>query len=1242
VASTSATGGAPSKRSAQEVIEMYVALGLPVCDDWALIESKIKAQRDRYLRDKNKPDRDAAAAAVRWFRNADALERSRPELLRAVAEQFVALARPSIGSALAQGIRTLTPQLVQQLKEIARTSCKTDDALAERFVREFMASERLELNKALVLPALVEDLKAESLAGAIHLSWRLPAANCEEVEVVREAEDRPGLLETVHRGKGTAFRDAAARPGVFHTYRVHSFHQGVRSEAAASARAVNLGEVRDASAVYEDGALRVRWKPAGPAASTLLFRRREAPPSLRLGAHGPEPADADTALVQRGGVLGWDEPNAAEGATYHYRLIADFGAGLWSRGVDVHASVPAPPPAVPRARASYRRDGDRDAVAVEWDAVPGNLPVEHVVVRRGGSAPPSRPEEGQVVATTRQHACLDASVAAGQRYTYAVFSRLGGLLSKSAASAGPVDALAEVSTLKAEGASGAVELTFTAPANVSSVIVRRSLAEPRDHRDGALVRLSGPGHAKDDGLRNGQRYHYLVCCGYRPEGADEVFSPGVRVAAVPDELPDAVGSFEARAEGADVVCTWTPPQHGLVVVVRSSRPHGLSLGARIPAEQVDRLGARIPSGEGRAVDAQPDVAQPHYSAFTIAGSQAAVGASAACAVAPDVSDLRLTAVKEGVILRWAWPKDTALVRIVRRADAWPDGPDDPRAHAIAVSRTEYQAAGSKHVDAIDKGRARLHYVVYAQPAGAPGVFFSAGTSAGCRQVIQWEPWMTLRYRLEAADKPPHKGSALRLVWSSERAFADFSGFVLVASHAGVPASPDDGIELFRWTPQPRRADGEHDAFVSLEPVRRKRWARFFAKAFVVDAAQRPISLVIHPDTARPRLPDTGEAQQDKGDAEVRRFRAGVPKSVVCPECFDEFPLEKMLFSSFEGGEPVPGRYSLLDKLRGQPLLPPTNNKGQRLTQKHCPNQKHVLPFTAGAQASLVIGLIGAKFSGKSHYIASLVKRIEGQVGGDLQASLLPVSDETQIRYKQDFHDPLFGKGLELSATLAGTPKPLIYDLTIDGALWKEKRNRAVTLALYDTAGENLDSRDTVQQMLRYLRVASGIMFLVDPLQAPAVRDALPSHIPIPNLDATAEPNVILSRVLQVLENGRVVAQAGSLATPVAVVLTKCDVLREANLLEPNRLWSTDHRHVGYFDREAHADMSGMMAEYVQRYCPAAYNTVTQRFARHAFFGASATGCASDQATRRYKYISPWRVEDPLLWLLSELGVIPAQ
>ena len=1241
--SAQAVSPAASRRwSAQDVIAIFRRLGLPVCDDDNAIRQKVQAQRARYLRDKASPDPAIQAQAEQWFKGVDALEHCRPELHQVVKEMFFDLADAALSAAVAAGLNRFTRQLEASLFELARGQCNADELLVQSFVGDYVRERDLELDEPIVRPELVTGFQAVGGLGEIALTWTLPADRCDEVEIVREMEPQgargKGKVETVFRGAASSFRDARVAPGAWYTYQAYSFYQGYKSTHASPARAVCLGEVRAAAAVWNDGRMTLRWEPPG-AASVAIFRRRDRAPLVRPGPSGPEPADAATAQVHRGGGTSWVDPDVAEGVTYCYRIVAEFGPGLFARGVDVQAAVPAPPPAVGSADASLARRGERDAVLVVWEPVPGGLPVEYLVVRREGSAPVGRVEDGTLVRVTQQSRFLDEGVTSGRRYTYTVFTRLGGLLSRTGKAAAPLVVLSEVKGLEAKTGSGTVELSWSTPDNVSSVVVRRSLSAPHHAADGALVRLTGPDHARDEGLRNGQRYHYLVSCGYRPEGGEEVFSPGVRAASVPDALPEPVVDFSVQALGPVVICTWTPPRHGQVVVLRSAQPHGLRLGHRLSAAEVDRLGERIAVEEGRAIDARPEVRTPYYSAFTVAGSHAVAGGTGVCAACPDVTDLQVSVVREGVLLRWVWPPGVTLVRVARRTDAWPEGPDDPRARIVHCSRTEYLADGGKLLDAIAEGSARLHYTLYALAAGAPGQFFSPATAPGCRAVVQWEPWMTLRYRLEPAGWRQGMGRRMRLVWSVERPFPDFSGFTLVASAARVPDDPGDGVEIFRWAPAEGTAAGEHEAWVDLDPIRRRRWSRFFCKAAVLDPAQRHAALLVHPDVSVP-LSETGEHPAHPRSRDVRRYRSGVPRTVICPSCFEEFQVGRMLFTSFDGGDPVPARYGWLDRLRRQPPQPPTNEKGQRLTRKLCPN-RHPLPFTAGAQGSLVIGLIGAKFSGKSHYIAALVKRLEEQVGSDLRAALLPVTEETQERYRRELYEPLFGKGLELPVTV-GTPPPLVYDLTFDGSLWGEPRYRGVTLALYDTAGESLDDQETVERMLRYLRVASGVLFLIDPLQVPAVRDALPVHVQPPQIDQIAEPSSILSRVLQVLEDGRVVARSGPLATPVAVALTKCDVLRDAGLIAANRLWSTDARHVGYFDREAHADMSGMMAEHVQSWSPAACHTVTQRFSRHAFFGVSATGCAPDPATRRFRHISPWRVEDPLLWLLAELGVLPAR
>ena len=80
--------------------------------------------------------------------------------------------------------------------------------------------------------------------------------------------------------------------------------------------------------------------------------------------------------------------------------------------------------------------------------------------------------------------------------------------------------------------------------------------------------------------------------------------------------------------------------------------------------------------------------------------------------------------------------------------------------------------------------------------------------------------------------------------------------------------------------------------------------------------------------------------------------------------------------------------------------------GEKLLDKVCPRCEGRLPYTAGEQTDCIIGLVGAKFSGKSHFVATLLDRLEGPVGKAFDASLLHIDDATVTRRMRKFQEPL--------------------------------------------------------------------------------------------------------------------------------------------------------------------------------------------------------------------------------------------
>ena len=373
---------------------------------------------------------------------------------------------------------------------------------------------------------------------------------------------------------------------------------------------------------------------------------------------------------------------------------------------------------------------------------------------------------------------------------------------------------------------------------------------------------------------------------------------------------------------------------------------------------------------------------------------------------------------------------------------------------------------------------------------------------------------------------------------------------------------------------------------------------------------------------------------------MKKYKQGPPKEIICPHprCFEPFPLWDIRFRDSTGNLHPPHR-PLFARLQRVPPMFANGQDGEKLLDKVCPKCEGRLPYTAGEQTDVIIGLVGAKFSGKSHFVATLLDRLEGPVGKAFDASLMHIDDATVTRRTREFQEPLC-HGLELPVTDPDAP-PLLYNFTVP-VQGNRGSYRHVTLVLCDTAGENFDKQDDVTERTKFLSYASGLILLVDPLQTTPVRQMLPATVKLPT-QMTA-PNVILGRVVQELtKRGLIdVASRGrqrKLATPVAVAFAKCDTLRDAYVIDPHCLWSQDIRHEGRYDLSLHNDVNGMFSEYLHQWDLAAWNTIRTHFENFAFFGVSATGCASDEKGR-YARIAPWRVEDPLLWLLYQLGIIP--
>jgi len=358
---------------------------------------------------------------------------------------------------------------------------------------------------------------------------------------------------------------------------------------------------------------------------------------------------------------------------------------------------------------------------------------------------------------------------------------------------------------------------------------------------------------------------------------------------------------------------------------------------------------------------------------------------------------------------------------------------------------------------------------------------------------------------------------------------------------------------------------------------------------------------------------------------------------ICPHCFSKHTLFQCGFkTSYQNRTGVPSVCLLSVKTdKNNFILDECIDTCYRCDTctKHiyCPTypDKEIPPEYLKLQ-SFPIALLGAKASGKSNYIGVLVQEIKHKMELPFNCSLTLDNRTASLEaYEQYYYRPLYLGGHTVSATEAGIEiPPLIFPLKF----WKTHKDTALTF--YDTAGENLDHVDSMQQFTGYISYAQGIILLLDPLQIPDVRDQLTAKgfTGLPELNTEAAK--ILDAVIQVIR--RVSNNRDVIKIPIALVLTKIDVLEQYDILPADSCLRTESAHLQYgrfvqpdFKR-THHEIEALISNWLQ----GALMSYIRQFGRYAFFGVSALGANPNGATL-VTGVNPRRVLDPLLWLLAE-------
>ncbi|GHT44651.1 hypothetical protein FACS189454_02670 [Planctomycetales bacterium] len=304
----------------------------------------------------------------------------------------------------------------------------------------------------------------------------------------------------------------------------------------------------------------------------------------------------------------------------------------------------------------------------------------------------------------------------------------------------------------------------------------------------------------------------------------------------------------------------------------------------------------------------------------------------------------------------------------------------------------------------------------------------------------------------------------------------------------------------------------------------------------------------------------------------------------------------------------------------------------------CPQCHSLFPHGVDELSNLVIAIIGAKETGKSHYIAVLIRRIY-ELYQSFGWTLMALDDETMKRYKNDFYQPLYDRKQVIPPTQKAAAKnnvrnPLLYSLSITrGRVFK-----TVTLAFFDTAGEDMDDELEMRRYTPYIYNAAGIILLLDPLQQKGLREKLPTQRretlsrTLQN-DENTGAGYIINKTVNLITTKKELSRSKKIDIPLAVAFSKMDEFRE--VLGDDAPIYRPSKHQGYFNRTEFNEIDGFVRGWVGEFDPQ-FVGGTQYFNEAAFFGVSALGARPEQAgnNQLLPFVPrPMRVEDPFLWLL---------
>lgn len=330
---------------------------------------------------------------------------------------------------------------------------------------------------------------------------------------------------------------------------------------------------------------------------------------------------------------------------------------------------------------------------------------------------------------------------------------------------------------------------------------------------------------------------------------------------------------------------------------------------------------------------------------------------------------------------------------------------------------------------------------------------------------------------------------------------------------------------------------------------------------------------------------------------------------------------------------------------------PASDGERRAVCDQCrtPTTQEACPFCLGPIPALwrdaepvvtCIAMAGARTTGKSLYLGVLKGQLDLWVTTQHRSTLTAVGDTERV-YEERYRGPLYRERQLLAPTATiqddeTAQMPLIFS-------FRELGGRTRAVVLRDVAGEDLQELSGRGDKLAFLSRADGVIALLDPYKVDQIRNVLLGFAD-PGGQLGGDGIKVIEQLLVLLTGGEHTAKT---QVPFAVTLSKFDVLQKLRDVEGSALRkvmvrpgsplrrdpSMNSPDVNYADLDLlDAEMHSLFSTLDGLRLP---NLLRERAARHRYFAVSALGAPPEGNAVHAAGIAPFRVLDPLKWILEE-------